>query len=573
LQGDTTSLQGDITDNAALVFNQTTDGGFTGAVSGNGTLSKTGTGLLVLDGKNLFAGNTTVQNGTLEVGDAATPTAFLGGNVQVAAGGTLRGHGTIGGNVINDGTLWPGGSIGTLTIQGNYTQAAGSLFNADATPAGQASLLMVGGTATILGGGTVVLAQAGNWAPKTRYTILTAAGGVSGQFATVTSSLLFLDPVLSYTANAVNLSLARNDINFASVAQTPNQRATAGAADTLGFGNATYTALTVLDAPTARHAFDQLSGVIHANTSGALIEDSRYVRDAINRHLLGLNHDGAESATADGVSAWTSAWGHGGHNDDDSQVPARQANGSGLLVGADLPLGSTVRLGGVLGHGQNSIRSNSVGSSAHVLDDHAGLYGSGTFGAFVLRAGAVYSWQDVHTHRAVAFGNVSDGLTSEHHAQTAQAYVEGGYQFNVSSGQQLEPFVNVARVRVHEDALQEGGGAAALAVAGNSASVNTAALGLRDTLTLDAAGGIHAHASLSWQQAWGDLTPISTMRFVSGGDHFAIAGMPVARHALNADLGIDFKLAKHVTVDASYLGQFASGVQDQGARMSLTVTF
>jgi uncharacterized protein with beta-barrel porin domain len=47
----------------------------------------------------------------------------------------------------------------------------------------------------------------------------------------------------------------------------------------------------------------------------------------------------------------------------------------------------------------------------------------------------------------------------------------------------------------------------------------------------------------------------------------------VARHAFTTDLGIDFKLAENISVDASYLGQFASGVQDQGARMSLTVTF
>jgi hypothetical protein len=54
---------------------------------------------------------------------------------------------------------------------------------------------------------------------------------------------------------------------------------------------------------------------------------------------------------------------------------------------------------------------------------------------------------------------------------------------------------------------------------------------------------------------------------------FAIAGIPVAHHALTTDLGIEFTLAKNVSVYASYLGQFAGGVQDQGARMSLNVTF
>jgi fibronectin-binding autotransporter adhesin len=572
LQGDTTSLRGTITDHAALVFNQTVDGLFAGSLTGNGTLTKTGAGTLLLDGHNAFAGNTTVQAGTLEVGDAATPSAFLGGNVQVNAGGTLRGHGSIGGNVVNDGTMWPGGSIGTLTIQGNYTQNADGTLTIDTLPNGQASLLAVGGKATILGGSAVVLAQAGNWAPRTSYTILTAAGGVSGQFASASSSLLFLNPVLSYTANAVNLSLQRNDINFASVAQTANQRAVATVTNGFGFASPMYSAMTLLDAPTAQHTFDQLSGVIHASTRTALVDDSRYVRDAINRHLLGQN-DGAEGTTDQGVGVWTSVWGHGGRHDDNGDAALLQANGSGLLVGADLSLGNNARLGAVLGHGQSSIQSNSVGSSAHVLGDHVGLYGSTTFGALVLRAGAAYSWQDVHNNRTLAFGSYSDHLSSEHHAQTAQAYVEGGYQFKVSPGQQLEPFVNVARVQLHSDALQEGGGNAALAIAGNNASVNTATLGLRDTLTLNAASGIHAHASIGWQQAWGDLTPVATMRFVTGGSSFAISGVPVARHALATDLGIDFKLAKNVSVDASYLGQFASGARDQGARMTLNVSF
>ncbi len=573
LQGDTTSLQGDITDNATLAFAQNTTGTFAGTLSGGGALTKTGAALLVLDGHNTFTGITTVQSGTLEVGDASTPAAFLGGNVDVAANGTLRGHGTIGGNVVNAGTLWPGGSIGTLTVQGNYTQSVGSTFNIDATPAGQASLLTVGGRATILGGSTVVLAQTGNWAPQTDYTILTAAGGVSGQFATATSSLAFLDPVLTYTANAVNLSLQRNDISFSTVAQTPNQRAVADAASTLGYGNPLYATLVKLDAPTAQHAFNQITGEIHASTRTALVDDSRYVRDAVNRHLLGLDHNGVEGTTAQGTSVWASTWGHGGHHDGDGNATSVQANGSDLLVGTDLMLGGNTRLGAVLGHGQNSVRANSLGSSTHVLGDHLGVYASSAFGAFVLRAGAMYSWQDVHSNRAVAFGDYGDWLTSKYDAQTAQAYVEGGYQFNVSPGQQLEPFVNLARVRVHDDTLQEGGGAAALAVTGNSMSVNTATLGLRDTLVLDAAGDIHAHVSLAWQQAWGDLTPLSTMRFAGGSDSFAIAGVPVARHAVTTNIGIDFKVAKNVTVGASYLGQFASGVRDQGAHMSLTVTF
>src|SRR6185437_5798036 len=120
----------------------------------------------------------------------------------------------------NGGTVWAGGSIGTLTIQGNYAQAANGAFEVEATPGGQASLLSIGGTAS-LAGAAVILADTGTWAPRTNYTVLTAAGGISGQFASASVNLAFLTPVLSYATNAVTLSLQRNDISFNTVTQTP----------------------------------------------------------------------------------------------------------------------------------------------------------------------------------------------------------------------------------------------------------------------------------------------------------------------------------------------------------------
>ena len=60
-----------------------------------------------------------------------------------------------------------------------------------------------------------VLAQSGNYARQTRYTILTASGGVDGEFENVTSNLAFLTPLLSYDPNNVFLTLIHNDITFA----------------------------------------------------------------------------------------------------------------------------------------------------------------------------------------------------------------------------------------------------------------------------------------------------------------------------------------------------------------------
>src|SRR5262249_55724637 len=115
---------------------------------------------------------------------------------------------------------------------------------------------------------------------QTRYTILTASGGVDGQVTDVTSNLAFLTPLLSYDPNNVFLTLIRNDITFASVAQTPNQRAVAAALDSspplktlVRAGANMYPAVTL-------QAFDALSGEVHGSVQTTIIEDSRYIRQA-----------------------------------------------------------------------------------------------------------------------------------------------------------------------------------------------------------------------------------------------------------------------------------------------------
>jgi len=546
-----------------------------GAVTGSGTFTKRGAGLLILDGNGAgFAGNTTVQAGTLEVGDAGTPSAVLGGNVAVASGGTLRGHGTIAGNVTNNGTVWAGGSIGTLSVQGNYTQTANGVMAVEATPSGQTSLLSVGGTAS-LAGAALVLADTGTWAPRTDYTVLTAAGGISGQFASTTSNLAFLTPTLGYGANAVTMTLQRNDISFATVAQTANQRAVAVAANPLGFGNPVYDALVALNAATARQAFNQLSGDIHASTRTAIMDDDRYVRDAINQHLAGMSNDANGLNVTDdrGVTAWTAAWGHWGSHDTDGNASTFSANGSGLLIGADLPVSDTARVGAVLGTGQSTVRTTTPGASSHVLDQHAGVYGSLLTGPLQWQGGAIYGMQRVDTSRHLGFGSFTGTADSAYHAHTVQGYVDASWPLALGSTT-LAPFANLAYANLHTPGISENATPAALDVASQDSNVGYGTLGLRASFDLGAPShGLHAHVGLGWQHAWGDTLPNATMRFASGGDSFDVSGLPVARNAGTVSGGISFIVTPTVSVDASYQGQFGQRASDQAARLSVDWKF
>src|SRR5258708_26941932 len=71
----------------------------------------------------------------------------------VTATGTLSGTGIVNGNVVMQGTMAPGDSPGTFTINGNYSQDAGGTLDIllGGTAAGQFSVLAVSGLASLDG--------------------------------------------------------------------------------------------------------------------------------------------------------------------------------------------------------------------------------------------------------------------------------------------------------------------------------------------------------------------------------------------------------------------------------------
>lgn len=92
----------------------------TSTITGTGsvTLDSSSTGTLTLASPNTYQGGTAVNGGTLLVSNA-TGSGTGTGAVTVSTAGTIGGIGIIGGNLtVNDGTLAPGASPGTLTVNG-----------------------------------------------------------------------------------------------------------------------------------------------------------------------------------------------------------------------------------------------------------------------------------------------------------------------------------------------------------------------------------------------------------------------------------------------------------------------
>lgn len=161
------------------------------------TLTVDATGIWNLTGDMTLAGagTTAVNSGIFRVNGSLTSP----GGVTVASGATLGGAGTIVGDIVNNGTIAPGNSPGTLTVIGDVAFNSGSIFHVEITPTA-ADLLDVQGAVTIDGGTIVTDLQDG--VDGGAFTVLTATGGITGRFAAA-DGMGYI-----YGANSVTLLVA-----------------------------------------------------------------------------------------------------------------------------------------------------------------------------------------------------------------------------------------------------------------------------------------------------------------------------------------------------------------------------
>ncbi|WP_342361553.1 autotransporter domain-containing protein [Terrarubrum flagellatum] len=449
------------------------------SVNTGGSLILTG-GKQILSGVNTYTGATTVNGGTLSVNGSIATSSLT----TVNTGGTLGGNGFVGNTLINGGTLAPGNSIGTLTVQGNLTLTAGSTYAVEVSSSA-ADRVNVTGVATPGGATVSATYAAGSYVTK-QYTILNAAGGISGSFNSLVNTNLPANftPSLSYDGKNAFLNLTLNFTPTPTPTPTPsptpgptpspptpspnlgsglnvNQQNVANALvnffNTNGgiplvFGALTPTGLTIASGEIAtapqQAAIDSMTLFMGAMTDPALSGRGDLASSSnapiASSDALSYAPRGARAPAAAALQAriapdplarrwsvWATASGAHHKTDGDAVLGSHAATNRtyGLAAGADYRLSPDVIGGFALGGGRvNFSLSGGLGSGNSELFQ-IGAYVRHGFGPAYVTAAAAYGWQDVTTSRLVTLSG-ADQLRASFDAHSFAGRLEGGYRLS-----------------------------------------------------------------------------------------------------------------------------------------------
>jgi len=542
-------------------------------------LTKRGSGALTLAGTvDGYSDSITIAGGTVRLVSAD----ILTQQMNIESGVTLTGTGSLSGNLLNAGALSPGNSPGTIQVGGNYTQTATGALISQIERTGT-DLLDIAGTARLAGAHQIQI-EYGLYLDGTTQTLIRAAGGISGQFDTVTmnpSALMTASRLLS--ANQETVSFALQPITSVTDPRTGRGRFAAWLDEQISgeelTPEMTHYIDSLLQEPTAAGAAALLSErsepVASIAQNSVAILGARFARGVFERSTSG---DEAQCAPAQEKSSDTlnCFWAHGlrqwGHArgethydwmSDGGQFGVDRALPSGWAVGATFGYADsdTHDLNG----GRNDARSKMGGLYANYASDGRLTVGALTF----------YGDNENDTRRNVQVDGITQRARANFDSNSYGAGVRVGYRASGDAGPLVRPFVEAFYDHIKGTELSESG-----AGDGSLSGRLHGRDGLRGTLGLQLADDFAAYGrvfrpalEMGVVHQFADVRSTLDLQPFSDASAFRTYGPALDRTAYVARASLDVSLGTNASVALGYGGELSDDYSQHEANLSFHIVW
>ncbi|HZR61540.1 MAG TPA: autotransporter domain-containing protein [Xanthobacteraceae bacterium] len=571
-----------------------------------GSLVKVGSGTLTLSGTNTYTGNTTVNDGMLEV-DGSIATSHL---TTINNNATLLGTGTVGNLQINSGGTFAPGAFATpgtfMTVQGNLTFQPNALYLVQVDPTASTSATVTGQAA--LAGDVGATFASGHYITK-QYDIL-HAGSINGTFDTLETLNLPAGVLASlvYTPTDVFLDLSASlptqglNLNQLAVANAIDNFFNNGGSLPPGFlsifgltGADLGNALTALDgenATGAEHAAFQLMNeflnlMLDANVDGrsggggllpfAPDQEANFPSD-IALAYAGVLKAPPKQTFAQRWTAWASGFGGSARTNGDPVIGSNNVttNTFGYAAGMDYHYSPDTVLGFALaggGTGWNLVQGLGTGRSDAFL---AGVYGVTHQGPAYIGGSLAFANNWFTTNRTA----LGDQLSAGFQGQSYAGRLEGGYRFAAPVAHNaigVTPYAAIQVQNFHTPAYSETdltAGGFGLTYAAMNGTDTRGELGARfDDHTALNAMPLILRARAAWAHDWVSNPALNASFQALPGAGFTVFGAPIPHDSALTSAGAQLFFTPNWSLLGKFDGEFAKGSQTYAGTGTLRYTW
>lgn len=520
---------------------------------------------------------------------------LVANQVVIDYGALMTGHGLLNGNLLNEGTVAPGNSPGTLTVVGNFTQTGTGTLQVELASLSDFDRLIVGGTASLAG--TLQVQSFGGFTPQygQQFPFLQAAN-ITGDFDTITT----WDPAhfrARFLQNGGTGTILIAPSSYTLVAETQNQKNVAKALN--GFVSAKSgdkeTVSIALDLQSESQypaAFDAVAPTFYESLADITIEQTNARAQMLAQRASAVRL-GARGFQAIGIEAplkydkdgrsvmdakdgknilspadnnnwgvWVQGNGIFARATSVGQVPSYNFQNGGFLVGVDYRWSENFVTGVYGGYqGTHAKYSNGGVTTINAVDFglYAGYQNCGFYVDAILGGGS----SSYAVRRPIKFSTVDRTATSRPDGGQFTSYLGLGYDWqagNFTFGPILTGQYTYAGIAPF---TENGAGALDLAVGQQNASSLRTSLGGRVAYTWNVSKSIALipEARLLWQHEFLENSRnIGASLDGGAGSSFGYTTSAPARDAVFAAAGISAQFGPNWTASFYYNADF--GRQD-----------